>query len=424
MQTKPILEFRSVTKFNDYSPEKVVLDNIDFQIYQSDITTIFGLKSGGESLILGLIAGLQSADKGEIVYNGIPISDMSPVEKDLYKSKISYVGQQNSLFDSMTVFENIAFPLITATKFSENVIKQKVIETAHELELTESLDLNPAQLSEARQKRVALARAIISEPEILIVDEPTAGQDFIQKNAILGMIARYKKKSGFTVILTSREIPDVLFISDRVLVLYGKRIVFQGTPEELKNFDHPFQDEITLSLENLAEELTGHYSRRHFMIRYQSELAKRSGDSFAVLVFSFDNMDAIGEAVSSDAAQQVLRSLGAYIRKQSLGVGGFSTRQSINEFAVLLPFSDLEEAQRILDDFAKGFREQGIAEVSSVFKRKVKKEACFDFSISAGMAQGNSQIELEAVIEFARLNKQPIAEFEITSFFKKTISGP
>ena len=185
METGPILEFQNVTKFNDYCPEEVALDNISCQIYQSDITTFIGLRSGGESLILDLIAGLRSADKGEIVYNGIPISNMSPIDKDLFKSKISYVAQQNSLVDSMTVFENIAFSLTRTTKLSENLIKQKVIEKAHELELTESLDLYPPQLSGETQKRVVLARAIITEPEILLLDEPTTGQDPIRKKAIL-----------------------------------------------------------------------------------------------------------------------------------------------------------------------------------------------------------------------------------------------
>jgi phospholipid/cholesterol/gamma-HCH transport system ATP-binding protein len=262
------------------------------------------------------------------------------------------------------------------------------------------------------QKRAALARAMVTDPQIVLFDEPTTGQDPIRKNAILQMIARYKKKFGFTAILISHEIPDVFFISNRVLALYGKQIVFQGTPEELENFDHPFQNEIIQSLENFAEELTGLYSRRHFKIRYQTDLAKRSEDSYAVLVFSFDNMDAIGEAVSHDAAQQVLRSLGTYIRKHFGAVGGFSTRQSINEFATILPFSDLEEAKRILEDFIKDFREQGMTEISSVFNETVNEDACFDFSISVGMAQGQSQIEIESVIEFARFNKQPIANFQ------------
>jgi len=131
-----------------------------------------------------------------------------------------------------------------------------------------------------------------------------------------------------------------------------------------------------------------------------------------VLVFSFDNMDAIGESVSHDAAQQVLRSLGTYIRKHFGAVGGFSTRQTINEFATILPFSDLDEAKRILDNFVQDFRKQGMAEISSVFNERVNEDACFDFSISVGMAQGQSQIEIESVIEFARFNKQPIANFQ------------
>jgi phospholipid/cholesterol/gamma-HCH transport system ATP-binding protein len=325
---------------------------------------------------------------------------------------MSYMFQGNALFDSMTVFENIALPLQETTNLGQAEIRQRVMTRVEQMELADAVNKYPAEISGGMQKRVALARALVTDPQIVLFDEPTTGQDPIRKNAILQMIAQYKKKYGFTAVLISHEIPDVFFISNRVLALYGKQIVFQGPPEEFEKFDHPFQNEIVRSLENFAEELTGLYSRRHFKIRYQSDLAKRSDDSYAVLVFSFDNMDAIGESVSHDAAQQVLRSLGTYIRKHFGAVGGFSTRQSINEFATILPFSDLEEAKRILDDFVKDFREQGMAEVSSVFNEKVNADACFDFSISVGMAQGQSQIEIESVIEFARFNKQPLANFQ------------
>jgi phospholipid/cholesterol/gamma-HCH transport system ATP-binding protein len=409
MDQQPLIEFRDVTK---RFGERTILDGVNLSIYAGEVTTIIGLSGTGKSVTLKHIIGLLKPDSGEILYQGKPIHLMSKPEWTDYISRISYMFQNNALFDSMTVFENVALPLKRTTKLSRKEIESKAMTRIEQAELREVVHKYPSEISGGMQKRAALARAMVTDPQIVLFDEPTTGQDPIRKNAILQMIAQYKKKYGFTAVLISHEIPDVFFISNRVLALYGKKIVFQGSPEELEKFDHPFQDEIVRSLENFAEELTGLYSRRHFKIRYQSDLAKRSDDSYAVLVFSFDNMDAIGEAVSQDAAQEVLRSLGTYIRKHFGAVGGFSTRQTINEFATILPFSDLEEAKRILDDFVKDFREQGMAEVSSVFNETVNEDACFDFSISVGMAQGKSQIEIESVIEFARFNKQPIANFQ------------
>jgi phospholipid/cholesterol/gamma-HCH transport system ATP-binding protein len=280
-------------------------------------------------------------------------------------------------------------------------------------ELTEVAHKHPSEISGGMQKRAALARALVTDPQIVLFDEPTTGQDPIRKNAILGMIAEYKKKVGFTAVLISHEIPDVFFISNRILALWDKKIVFEGSPEEMENFSHPFHDEILQSLESLQEDITGLYSSRHFKIRYQTELVQRGADeSYAVLIFSFDNMEDVSETVSHDAAQQTLRSMGNYIRKHFGAVGGFSTRQTINEFTTILPFSDLEEAQRILDKFIADFRDRGMCELEATFRKEIPSDQCFDFVISVGMAQGKPQVEIESVMEFARFDKKPIATFQ------------
>jgi GGDEF domain-containing protein len=129
-------------------------------------------------------------------------------------------------------------------------------------------------------------------------------------------------------------------------------------------------------------------------------------------MFGFDNMDEVSEAVSHDAAQQTLRSLGNYIRKHFGTVGGFCTRQSINEFATILPFSDLDEARRILERFTADFQEHGMREIGETFRQEVPSDQCFDFVISVGMAQGQPQVEIESVMEFARFDKKPIATFQ------------
>jgi len=409
MERQPLIEFHNVIKSFG---ERTILNGVSFKIYEGEVTTIIGLSGTGKSVTLKHIIGLLKPDSGEILYQGKPINRMSRQEWNGYIGRISYMFQNNALFDSMTVFENVALPLKRTTKLNRKEIEKKVMTRIEQAELTEVAHKYPSEISGGMQKRTALARALVTDPQIVLFDEPTTGQDPIRKNAILGMIAVNKKKFGFTAILISHEIPDVFFISNRILALYDKKIVFEGTAEEMENLDHPFRDEIIQSLASLQEDITGLYSSRHFKIRYQTELSKRGADeSYAVLVFGFDNMDEVGESISHDAAQQTLRSLGNYIRKHFGAVGGFSTRQSINEFATILPFSDLEEARRILERFTADFQEHGMQELGEAFRKEIPSNQCFDFVVSVGMAQGKPQVEIESVMEFARFDKKPIATF-------------
>ena len=191
------------------------------------------------------------------------------------------------------------------------------------------------------QKRAALARALITDPQIVLFDEPTTGQDPVRKNAILSMIAQYQRKFNFTAIMVSHEIPDVYFISNRILALYDKSIVFQGTPEELGNFDHPFNDEVINSLEGLQKELTGLYSKRQFKVLNYIQLKHgEAGENYCVAVFTLSaNLDAIISSLGHDTAQEIIHSMGVYIDKHFGAIGGFSTRNKVDEFVTVLPFS-------------------------------------------------------------------------------------
>ena len=207
---------------------------------------------------------------------------------------------------------------------------------------------------------MALARALVTDPQIVLFDEPTSGQDPVRKNAILSMIAHYQRKFGFTAILVSHEIPDVYFISNRILALYDRAIVFQGTPEELENFDHPFKDEVIQSLEGLQEELTGLYSKRQFKILYHAQLKQKAAEeTYSVVVFTLEGLEAIITGLGHEAAQEAIRCLGVYIDKHFGAIGGFSTRRHINEFVTVLPYSDLTESETMLKDFIKDFRRTG-----------------------------------------------------------------
>jgi phospholipid/cholesterol/gamma-HCH transport system ATP-binding protein len=263
------------------------------------------------------------------------------------------------------------------------------------------------------QKRVALARALITDPKIVLFDEPTTGLDPVRKNAILSMIVQYRKKFGFTAILVSHEIPDIFFISNRILALYDHAIVFQGTPEELEAFDHPFKEEVLKSIEGLQEELTGLYSRRYFKVRYQTEL-KRGGlrATYAVVVFAIENLDGISAGLGQEAAPEAIRCMGAYIDKHFGAVGGFSTRQHTNEFVTVLPDSDLAEVEGIIESLVQDFKEQGIRQIQERSHRNAARMPNIEFATPAGFAQGEhgqSTGELESIIAQAKQGQKEIA---------------
>ena len=194
------------------------------------------------------------------------------------------------------------------------------------------------------------------------------------------------------------------------------KIVFQGDPEDFEGLDHPFRQELISSLESLGEELTGLYSKRHFKVRYQTDLSQRQPDAtYASAVFTLDNIDSISEHLGHDATQQIIRSLGSYINKHFGAVGGFSSRQTINEYATVLPYSDLDEAKRIMEDFTRDFQAHGIQGIELQGGDSDEETECVEFSVLAGLAQGKPQIEIESVMEFARFNQKEIARFKCES---------
>jgi phospholipid/cholesterol/gamma-HCH transport system ATP-binding protein len=260
-----LIEFRDVTKRFD---EKTILDRMDLTIYENQITTIIGKSGTGKSVLLKHIIGLLTPDEGTILFRGKPVHAMKKSEWDTYRSKISYMFQDNALFDSMTVFDNIAFPLRQTTKLGKKEIREKVMARIEQMELSEAVIKFPSELSGGMQKRVALARALVTDPTIVLFDEPTTGQDPIRRNAILSMIAHYRKQFGFTAVLVSHDIPDVFFVSDRVLFLWEGKIAFHGTYEELSRLEHPIMQEFKKSIEDLSNELAEPLSREMLRLRY------------------------------------------------------------------------------------------------------------------------------------------------------------
>lgn len=233
---QPLIQLKNVCK---QFGSNIVLSNANLSIYKGEVITIIGKSGGGKSVLLKHIIGLIEPDSGKILFNGQQVSDMNKKDKKSFKKKISYMFQNGALFDYMTILDNIALPLRETTSLRESEIRERVHNMLQLLDLHDINDKYPSQISGGMQKRVAMARALVINPEIVLFDEPTTGLDPIRKNAVHNMIADYQKKFEFTGVLVSHEIPDIFYISQRIAMLSNGTILFEGTPDEIRSSTDP-----------------------------------------------------------------------------------------------------------------------------------------------------------------------------------------
>jgi len=400
-----LIEFKNVTKrFGD----RTILDQVNLEVYDGQVTTIIGKSGTGKSVLLKHMIGLLSPTEGNILFRGKLIDGMSQNELDEFRSQFSYCFQNNALFDSRTVFENIALPLQQTTKMDERDIDNKVMEKIDQLELSEVPHKYPSELSGGMQKRVALARALITDPKIVLFDEPTTGQDPIRKNAILSMIVQNQKKFGFTTIMISHDIPDVFFISDRILVLYDGQVIFQGPYHEIDQLEHPMVDEFVKSLEGFEDELTGLYSKKTFTRVYEKAVSqKEPEETLTVAVFTLDDLDGVSENLGHTKAQELIQSLGAYINKH-FGDVGISNRFGRDQIVTILPSTDRDTAEGLLENFAQDLKKRGLVGIQA----EIQPSDCFTFSILAGLAEEKASVDIEITSEKAKSLQKEIARFQ------------
>ena len=405
----PFIEFQEVTK---RFGERTILDRVNLKIYDGHVTTIIGKSGTGKSVLLKHIIGLLSPTEGRILFHGKPIDEMNRKEINAYKDLFSYLFQNNALFDSLTVFENIALPLQQTTNMSRKEIERRVMEKIDQMELLEVSGKYASELSGGMQKRVALARALITNPKVVLFDEPTTGQDPIRKNAILNLIAHNQKKFGFTTIMISHDIPDVFFISDRVLILYEGRIIFQGPPDELDQLDHPMVDEFIKSLEGFQDELTGLYSKKNFKRLYEQDVGNSEPDeALPVLSFTVEDLDSITEYLGHTGSQEVIQALGTFVNAH-FGDAGISTRIGRDQIVTILPHATLDEAERSLEDFARELREHGLRDIQTKAGEEIPTSDCFSFAVATGLAVGKAGQDLDLISQKAISKQETIARFE------------
>jgi phospholipid/cholesterol/gamma-HCH transport system ATP-binding protein len=234
---EPLLRLIDVEKTLD---GRKVLDGITLEIPRNQITAIIGLSGAGKSLILKHMIGLMKPDRGQVLVDGVDIRRLPRRELDRVRGRFGMLFQTGALFDSMNVFENVAFPLREKTDLTEGEIREKVVAILRKVGLEEALEKFPDELSGGMVRRAALARAVVMDPEIILFDEPTTGLDPIIRNSILNLVCRTYHEHHFTMVMISHDLPDIFHWCHHVAVVHNGKVVEVGKPGEIRASVNPF----------------------------------------------------------------------------------------------------------------------------------------------------------------------------------------
>ena len=236
MAREPFVEFEDV--FKAYGPQQV-LRGANLQVFRGEVMVILGGPGSGKSVTLRHMLGLESPDGGRVIVEEENITDLPEEELYRVRKKFGMLFQSGALFDSMTVFENIAFPLREHTEMSENEISRAVREKLELVNLPRAEQLMPVSLSGGMRKRVGLARSIVLDPKMILYDEPTTGLDPITAQKINELIIDLQSKLNVTSVVVTHDIQSAFSVGDRVAFLNHGTFEWVGTTEAARDADHP-----------------------------------------------------------------------------------------------------------------------------------------------------------------------------------------
>lgn len=235
-EPKPLVEIKNLTFKRG---ERVIYNNISLSIPKGKVTAIMGPSGIGKTTLLRLIGGQISPQTGQILFKGKDIPQLS--RTDLYETRksMSMLFQSGALFTDMSVYENIAFPIREHSKLPESIVEKIVLMKLEAVGLRGARDLQPNELSGGMARRVALARAIALDPELILYDEPFAGQDPISMGVIVRLISALNDALGLTSVVVSHDVTEVMSIADYIYIIAEQKIIGQGTAEQIRQDDSP-----------------------------------------------------------------------------------------------------------------------------------------------------------------------------------------
>ena len=236
-ETEALIEVKNLS-FN--RGERIIYDNVNLQIRRGQITAIMGPSGTGKTTLLRLIGGQLTPDAGQVMLDGKNIASMSRNELFAARARMGMLFQSGALFTDMSVYENVAFPIRAHTKLPENLIAELVALKLESVGLRGAEKLMPAELSGGMNRRVALARAIALDPDLIMYDEPFAGQDPIVMGVLSRLIRSLREALDLTTIIVSHDVDETLSIADYIYVVAEGKVQGEGTPEQLRNHASPF----------------------------------------------------------------------------------------------------------------------------------------------------------------------------------------
>ena len=236
ISAKVIIEFRRVSK---RFGRQVVLDKVDLQIHEGESLVIIGASGSGKSVMLKHMVGLLQPDEGEVWFDGERIDQLPERKLAAIREQFGFLFQMGALFDSMNIEDNVAFPLVQHTNKSKEEISRLVDEKLRLVGLPEVRKKMPAELSGGQRKRVALARAIALGPRVILYDEPTTGLDPIRSDVINELIIRLQKELKVTSVVVTHDMHSAFKIADRIVMLNEAHLIFDGTPQEVRESEDP-----------------------------------------------------------------------------------------------------------------------------------------------------------------------------------------
>ena len=219
--------------------ERVVLDDISLSVPRGKVTALMGASGGGKTTILRLIGGQNRAQSGQVLFDGQDITPMDQTQLYAARRRMGMLFQFGALFADLSVFENVAFPLREHTHLSDVLIRDIVLMKLNAVGLRGARDLMPSDLSGGMARRVALARAIALDPELVLYDEPFSGLDPISLGTAARLIRELNDSMGLTSIFVSHELEQTFAIADHVIILANGKIAAQGTPESVRQSTDP-----------------------------------------------------------------------------------------------------------------------------------------------------------------------------------------
>jgi phospholipid/cholesterol/gamma-HCH transport system ATP-binding protein len=249
-----------------------VLKGVSLQVEQGEILALIGGSGHGKTVILKHVAGLMRPDRGRVEINGKDVYSLRGNELEELRGHLGFLFQSGALFSSLTVFDNVAFPLREKTRLSEREIREKVLTVLEQVGLRGSEDKYPAQISGGMIKRTALARSLMRNPEIMLFDEPTTGLDPVIAHTILDLIQLIHKELKFTGMIVSHELSRVFQIVQKVAMLHEGIVLFVGTPEEIMASRDPIVRQFLMEAMRLPPS-----AMKHLYQQYQEEKLHQKG---------------------------------------------------------------------------------------------------------------------------------------------------